>query len=396
MISGAHFSRAILLARYLGIEEFGRFSLAWMAVLFASSLHAAVILMPMMSLGPKQSSAEVRYYYGVLCVHQLFFAILTFISIMGGGLLLTEFAPSWNIGEFLLACAFAASAFITQDFMRRYFFTLGNVRTAFVNDMICYVGQLLVLILLFRVTTLSSVDALWILGATSALAAGIGALTMGQLAWRISTFHRVTRLHWNFSKWLLLSALLHWTSGNIFILAAGAMLGAGPVGALKAAQTIMGVLRVFFNGLGNAVLPRAAWHMQSGGLAALRAYLRQITWLVVAATTIVTCAAAAAPEFWLRLAFGEAYFGYGFILQWYALISLVACMDLIFRTALQTLEHTRPILMAHLATTFFSVIAAYPLIAWQGLTGVMIGIFISQCIMQLKLFHESLAPLNVK
>ena len=58
MVSGVNFLTAILLARYLGIEEFGRFTLAWMAVLIAYSIQYAMIIAPMMSIGPKQSAAE--------------------------------------------------------------------------------------------------------------------------------------------------------------------------------------------------------------------------------------------------------------------------------------------------------------------------------------------------
>ena len=396
MISGTHFLRALLLVRFLGIEEFGRFSLAWMVVLFASSIHAALVLLPMMSIGPKQSDTEAPYYYGAVCIHQLLFIILTFVSVIVGGFIINHVAPTWHIEEFILVCAFATCAFLTQDFLRRYFFTLGHLRTAFVNDMISYGGQLGILLILFRVTTLGSVDALWVAGAASAFAAGVGGFTMARLAWRNSTLRKVTQQHWNFSKWLALSALCQWAAGNIFVLATGAILGAASVGILKAAQTIMGVLHIFFIGIGNAVLPRAAWHFQSGGLAALRGYLGQIALMAVISTIVVAGAAGAAPNFWLRLAYGEAFVGYGYILQWYAVIFFVACMDIVFRVALQTKEHTRPILAAEFAATLFSVTAAYPLIAWQGLTGVMIGIFVSRCIIQLILFRGNLAILNIK
>ncbi len=38
MVSGVNFLTGILLARGLGIEEFGRFTLAWMVVLFVAGM----------------------------------------------------------------------------------------------------------------------------------------------------------------------------------------------------------------------------------------------------------------------------------------------------------------------------------------------------------------------
>ena len=60
IVSGANFLTALLLARHLGPEEFGRFTLAWLVVLFVTSLQAGLIVSPMMSVGPKLDAAEDR------------------------------------------------------------------------------------------------------------------------------------------------------------------------------------------------------------------------------------------------------------------------------------------------------------------------------------------------
>ena len=74
MVSGVNFLTGILLSRYLGLEEFGRFTLAWMAVLFVNSLQHAAIISPMMSIGPKQPEAEAPAYYGAIVVQQIVFS----------------------------------------------------------------------------------------------------------------------------------------------------------------------------------------------------------------------------------------------------------------------------------------------------------------------------------
>ena len=64
MVSGANFLTTILIARHLGIEEFGRFTLAWLVVLFTTSLQMAVVVSPMMSIGPKQDGEHAPAYFG--------------------------------------------------------------------------------------------------------------------------------------------------------------------------------------------------------------------------------------------------------------------------------------------------------------------------------------------
>src|SRR3546814_7993993 len=71
MVSGSNFLMTVFLARYLGLEEFGRFALAWMAVLFAAGIHYALVAAPMMSIGPKQIEADRPAYFGAVLFHAL-------------------------------------------------------------------------------------------------------------------------------------------------------------------------------------------------------------------------------------------------------------------------------------------------------------------------------------
>ena len=60
VVSGGNFITTLFIARGLGIDEFGRFTLAWMVVLFTASLHAASIAAPMMAIGPKQEPEDEK------------------------------------------------------------------------------------------------------------------------------------------------------------------------------------------------------------------------------------------------------------------------------------------------------------------------------------------------
>lgn len=49
IVSGSNFLLGILLARNLGIEEYGQFALLWLIVLFFSSLQLSFIVSPMLT-----------------------------------------------------------------------------------------------------------------------------------------------------------------------------------------------------------------------------------------------------------------------------------------------------------------------------------------------------------
>jgi len=381
MVSGANFLTTILIARHLGIEEFGRFTLAWMVVLFTTSLQMAVVVSPMMSIGPKQKPEDAPTYFGALFLQLLVFVAITFFLIFAGVYLVAEIRPEWDLRSLAFPLAATAVLFQMRDFFRRYFFTRKRPAMAFAGDAVAYLGLLFLLFLLLPFFHFDGADILWLIGGASAAAVLIALPFLGHLAWRIGAFTGVCRRHWHFSKWMGASALLQWASANFFFIVAGAMLGAAAVGALRAAQALLGISFVFIQGLENVVPLRAAEHLTRGGKRALVAYLRRVAWLGGGATALVGLVAAIAPEFWLGLFFGESYVAYGHLLYWYAVIYVVIFASLPLRAGLRALERTRPIFLATVLAAVFSVTLAVPLIDTLGVMGAVVGLLIANLLL---------------
>ena len=98
---------------------------------------------------------------------------------------------------------------------------------------------------------------LWVIALTAAAAAACAAFYVERVEINAAIVRGVASRHWHFSKWLTAFALMQWTTGNLFFIAARALLGASAVGALRAAQNLMGVLHILFRGLENVVVPTA-------------------------------------------------------------------------------------------------------------------------------------------
>ncbi len=378
MVSGVNFLTGILLARYLGLEEFGRFTLAWMAVLFVNSIQNAAIISPMMGIGPKQPEAQAPAYYGAVVVQQIVLSGLVFLLLLAGVRLSGVVFPEWRVEGLALPLAVAAVAVQFQDFLRRYFFTRGRGAAAFANDAIRYLGQIAVLVWLFLSfqDAMDSAKVVWVIALIAAAAAACAAFYVERVEINGAIIRTTTFRHYRFSKWLIASAVMHWSTGNLFILAAGTLLGASAVGSLRAAQNLMGVTHILFMGLENIVPARAAWHVRHGRGKALVAYLRRVTMFGGVAVGGIALAAAAVPEFWLDLAYGNEFAGYGYLLRWYAVIYLLMYLRIPLGAGMRAIEFTRPIFNANLAGAVLTVATMYPLIHWLGLNGAMVGILL--------------------
>ncbi|MCH7806642.1 MAG: hypothetical protein IH995_05810 [Proteobacteria bacterium] len=388
MVSGVNFITGILLARYLGIEEFGRFTLAWMAVLFVNSLQHALINSPMMSIGPKQSKAGLPAYYGAVFVQQAVFSGAAFVLLIAGVTLSAKVFPEWRVSGLALPLAAAAFAFQFQDFLRRYFFTRQRPAAAFASDALRYLGQLALLVWLFvsYPAQIDTANVLWVIALTAVIATAFSGLFVERVRWDKVVLRATALRHWRFSSWLGASALLQWTSGNLFIITVGALLGPVAVGALKAAQNLMGITHILFQGLENVAPIRAARHYHENGLGELKAYLRRLAIGGSAATAAIAGIFATAPDFWLTLVYGNIYADYGYLVRWWAVVYLLVFFGLPLRIGLRAIEHTKPVFWSYAATTVFTIAVAYPLVLWLGLTGVMGGVLITQAIMLLILW----------
>ncbi len=377
MVSGANFLTAILLARYLGIVGFGVFSLAWLVVGVVGGLQQSAVSQTMMSIGPKQEDTKLPSYYAAVFMQQAVFASVTSIFVLGGAAATSIVYPDWEIGPLVLPLVAATFAYQNQDFIRRYFFARGRIMAALGNDAVSYLGQLAALGWLFVVESLSPASALWAIAATSAAAALIGMLHLGPLDWGRADFSAVLKRHWRMARWLGGETLISLAAAVLFPATAGALLGPAAVGALKAAENLMGIAQVLLFALENVVPRRAAQHYHRSGIVALIRYLVRVASFGGAVTLCVTVFFALAPEFWLRVIFGEEYASYGNLVRWYVAISLLRFTGVPLAAGFRALEETRPMFLATCVHACISIAVAYPLISALGVTGVMIGMLIA-------------------
>jgi len=374
MVSGANFAGNVVLARALGLRGFGEYSLAWMAVVFASVIHDSLIVHPMLTLGPKQLPADRPGYFGTVITFSTLIAFGIFIIIWclmqaGGALALAQ-----DLGQRSLPMAGAASAFLVQNVLRYYFFTRSRPAAAFLCDAISYLGKLLALLALAGIAGLSVERALTVSCLTSAGAAAVSFFLLGEVRWDSRAFPSIAARHWHFGKWLAGSALVRWADSDWYTWMAGGLLGVSAVGALRAAQNIANLLQVFFSGFESVVTPRAAGIYHEKGWLSLNDYMMRIGRSVGLVAVVLITVMAIAPGGCLRLFYGETYAAYGMVLRWLALAQGLVFFMCLFQIIVRTLEATKVLLFAGGATVLFNVLASPVLLGRLGAEGAAIGV----------------------
>jgi O-antigen/teichoic acid export membrane protein len=374
VVSGSSFVTSVLVARNLGIEQFGIFALAWMAVLFAQSLQLASIAQPMLSIGPKLGRQEQPNYYATMLAQQLVFGLIAaaIAALIAIGAALFFGADSWSLALALPVVVFATQF---QDFARRYNFSLRRSDIVFRSDVVRHGLQLGLLAGLFWAGVALTLDqVLYVI----ALAAAVGSLVtwraLPRLTLPLRDFAVILTRQVAFAKWLVGSALLQWTTGNFFVLVAGAMLGPVAVGALKAGQDLIGTTHLFFQAADNFVTPRAARAYETGGSPEMWTFLRKVGLVGFGVTLVIGAILSAAPDFWLTLVYGETYAGYGYVIWGFTLAYLVMSLSYPLRYAAVATEKTRAVFLGFVGATVFSLALSYPLVAILDIYGALMGV----------------------
>ncbi len=384
LISAVNFGTGLLLARFLGMAGYGEFVLTYGIILFVAGIQMAFVISPMMTSGPTRPEKEKAAYYRSIIIQQLGFGLFTICLTFLCCKILDHAFPQWNLDKILWPLCFAMFTFLAQDFSRRLFFVRNESFNAFVCDLISYGLQATTLIIYSLNFELTAPIALWIIGATSALATiyAIGTYLISE-SWVTPAKDYIKQQileHWHIGKWLIGQTLVYWAGAQFILYIAAAFISVSAVGAIAAARNIVGLVNILFAALENLVPSRAALALQNQGNIGLSRYLKRVSLIGGLLTLAIAGLASLTPELWLNLLYGDEYTGYGWVVIAWSLYFLTGFFHRPLSAGLRAMNQTKYIFISNLFGTLFALSASYPAIKISGISGVMFTLCITQAI----------------
>lgn len=385
IVSGGNFVLGVLLARYLGLAAFGTYSLLWMGVLFALSLHQAFISQPMMTLFAQKSGEHREAYFRTIFQVQILLSLaLGLLSLLAFlALRFSHFQIEWL--PWLPSVGAIAAVYLLQDTLRKLFFVEKQYRPPLLLDILLYALLLGVLPVAHAFGKLDLGNALLVILLAYGLSCTVGVFQMKN-AFKFfdkKTIQHTLKEHYHFSVWLLGTSLLQWFSGNFFLIAAAGVLGAFAVGALRMAQNMVGLSHVLFLAMENVVPAEAAHQFFNHGKAKMNAYLRRTSLLGAIPLLVILLALAAFSPWLIELLYGAEYVPFSYLVWAYAGHYVFVYLGFPLRFALRTLQLTYPIFVAYCVSAGISLLVAFPMAQAWGMWGVMAGLMGTQVLMLL-------------
>lgn len=187
-------------------------------------------------------------------------------------------------------------------------------------------------------------------------------------------WNEVLKRNWKFSKWLILSALMQWTSGQVFFIVAGALIGTAAVGAMRAAQSFVGIFHILFMGLENVLPSRLSSLARERGERSVYRTLNMSAWLLFSVTFLCFFVIIKYGGVIMDVLYGSEYMEYSFILVLFSLGYVFSSLAVIFKMALRYMEITFPVFLSMLIATLWSVASSWWLGSHYGVVGIMYGL----------------------
>ena len=379
LISGSNFLLGILLARWIGAEQYGAYALAFAIFILVSIVYQSLVLEPMTVFGPSVYHSAPKQYLGILVRLQMVLGAVVFgAGALGGGYFYAR--VSAQLGPALIGATIAAPCVLLFWFARRACYVELSPRRALGGAML-YMPLLLGSIgILLRLKLLSPFFAFAAMGVSALLASA-------QLLWRLnlklgrdtrgSCLREVSRRHWNYGRWALAGAVFLWAPWNICYPLVTKFWGLSETGSLRALLNLALPIAQAHSALTLLFLPYTARLGQQEGWRAMK---RQ-------AIRIGGVYAAGAGVYWLfvcmfsgqlvQFLYAGRYTQIIPLLPWVAVSSIIGGALLGPTIVIRAMQSPAPVCWIYLCSSAVAAGVGTPAIWAWGMRGAVVALVLS-------------------
>jgi O-antigen/teichoic acid export membrane protein/thymidylate kinase len=239
LISLSNFLLGIVLARYLGSEQYGAYALAFSTFVLLSLVHSALAMEPMSVFAPSVYRKSLREYLGMLLQLQIKGTVIIVACATAAGLLFRLLGQHSNVVSAMEGIALASPCVLIFWFARRAFYLELRPSRALIGSIVYSVILGLGLWALALVHWLSPFATFLVMGIaaflTSLLLLFLLQPTFNKKAIaKVLSLREVCVRHWEYGRWAFASALFVWVPWNGFYSVVAHFSGLAESGALKA------------------------------------------------------------------------------------------------------------------------------------------------------------------
>ncbi len=373
MFAGTHFVINVMLARWLPLEEYGLFAVAYSVMVFANAVHMALVAEPATVLWARHLERKGPFLGEVMALNLLVVLALSVAAAAGTALL----AIVGTIRPLAVVLAVALAASLPA------FWLVRQIAYADMKPWRAFlITAIYAVVLLGGSVALKSFDRL---NGSSCLAVmSVAALVSTTWAarhyklrpiWPASAKSRaVLKECWEYGRWSLPTGMFIWIVNNIFIVVLPMVTTLADVGRLKACMNLLMPIQQIFIGASLIALPTLSRSHAAGDHARARRMTTTFFLLAVLCGLLFSAAILVAGKFAYTFLYGPQHANDARLIMYGLALPTLWSAIAVARTDLRARQRPRAIFMAYASAIATVGLLAVALGAPYGPRGALLGL----------------------
>lgn len=306
LLSVVNFCATILLARFLAVEEFGAYALAFTLLTLIQGFQRALISIPIVVMCPnvEKLHANQRHWHKVqalLVITSLIILLAIFI------LMFIVVKEAVWLRKVLLALMILLMPMFYYEFYRRWL--IQERKTTILLPMACSYTLVFSLTLwAIAIYGGTAIEGAAAMATAAALAALIGLFASSRINRRpLQSFFDFWQDLWRFSRWQVMSHVAYAGYNNLIPIIVSYFVGPSGVAVMNATRNIGQPVQTFVMAIDNVDKPRASSALAGGGVAAMRTSLRNTSRTLIVPGGLYLLAVGVFAQPALNFLFGGKY-----------------------------------------------------------------------------------------
>lgn len=367
LLSASGFLANFLLAWKLQLETYGQYALVFLGMMLLMSLQQALFIQPAQTLFPRFTRIRQQQLTGALLSVAL--PVLILISLVFEFVLTQIYSLECLPGILTVVCF----VWLISDLLRKLVILTKPTVSLVLLDAL---NAILFISLILFLSPDSLSLALAILGISSLI--GIGFLGILKPIFPSSKMVRFyVSKAWKTAGWMLLTSTVQWSSSNYLLMAAGSWISASALGVLRLIQYVFGLLNIFLQAYENFAVPQVV-KFRGSASEKIRYIVRISIPFLAPVTGLMVLMTILFPMLFSLLNPG-VYFSQ--LQYWFAGLYTLILLGYPIRVFIRASGFNSIYFSAHVASLALMLISASYLIRSYQLTGVVLGMILSQLVM---------------
>ena len=387
VVSLSRFLLTLMIAKNLGVSQYGIYVILWSYILFLGSVQIPFIINPLMTLGATALNKNNPFFFSSYFNFQIIFSLIS-VGILGIIYLISLlFFKSFDIMIYLGLVVYGVS-YNFYEFFRRYFFTLAKEDIVLWADILIHI----VLLSFFSFLIINDLLELKIFFFTSFLTYSTAIICLRYYAKfpKVKFNFLIVRLKKNISYAtpMIKLSIMQFLSGHIFIYVAYYILGDYSAGVIGALRNIFAPLIVGLMVIDN-LMPRKAMYYYEKELSNLPKYLNLTILKWGGAFLLFIITLMIFGKIIIEMIYGYDYIEYATYIGWFALSHLAMLINRVLSIYCRTINKMNVFIKQGLLSFIFTLLTTYPLIKLFGLNGAFIVMLTQQILMLMVIVKDS-------